>query len=100
LLNARDGSVLRRFIPLGYGAQDFLRLSAVDERTGSIYLYTQLDPAWRHPGIIELDPKRGKIVRRILLLHPPSALAVAERARRIFVVDSQAGSVTKFRADP
>jgi hypothetical protein len=92
--------VLRRFILLGYGAREFLRLSAVDERTGSIFVYTRLDPAWRHPGIIELDPKRGTIVRRIPLPHPPSALAVAGRARRIFVVDSQARSVTMFRADP
>jgi DNA-binding beta-propeller fold protein YncE len=114
VFDAKEGTRLRRLPQLGYipatvpGNTFSSHPIAVDERTGSVYLYAAFGPAKRDgAGIIELDPKRGKIMRKIRLSTPPVTLALAKQARRLFVLDygdgtaafNDAGAVTMFRVD-
>jgi DNA-binding beta-propeller fold protein YncE len=102
VLHSKDGHLIRslttkNFLPSS-ASVDFV--AAVDERTGYIWLVpTDTYPNGSSATIVVLDPRRGKVVRRVPLRGTPWGAAVAQRARRVFIINRDAGTVTVLCAD-
>ncbi|GAC1464884.1 MAG: hypothetical protein PVSMB7_08530 [Chloroflexota bacterium] len=84
--DAHDGRLLRR-LPLHVSS------AAVDEQTGRIYF---LDDS-RRVGV--LDPRTGQVVRQIQTPANVTLLALGQRARRLYLLDSRGGTLHVLCAD-
>jgi hypothetical protein len=107
VLDGRTGAVRRPFTKLGNNAPwsgpvtqvPGPDVAAVDSRTGAIYFGRYSG------GLVQFDVRRWTITWRGQLLGFPSAIVVADRARRVFVTlsnvgASNVGAVTILRAIP